>query len=177
MTGGAWRLGLVAVGMAGLLYSTPSSAATGFGCRRNLGLAGGIVYAPRTWERLGKAPSFFDLSPVIGGSCGITAGSVSMWVSADWALTYAHFESSTGGLAEGWFTATVGVQAGSGALRGGAHVVGDLSPVGAGLNGLVIFGDPLGAWQGIEARLTGYWVQQPNVQLMVLYTIHSPLYP
>lgn len=175
---GRWsRLGLTAAGVAGLLYSAPSSAATGFGCRRNLGVAAGVVYAPRTWERIGKQPTFFDLSPVIGGACGINAGPVSMWVSADWAMTYDHFDATTGDFRSGWFTATVGVQAGTGAFRGGAHVVGDLSPVGAGVNGLVIFGDPLGAWQGIEARLSGYWVQQPNVQLMVLYTIHSPLYP
>lgn len=165
------------IGVALATSTTDAHAGTGFGCRRNLGLAGGLVYAPRTWERIGKKPTYFDLSPVIGGACGVSAGPFSMWVSADWALTYDHYSAATGDFNSGWLTATVGLQYGEGNLRGGGHVVGDLTPVGAGVNGTWIFGDPLGAWQGIEARLTGYWVQQPNVQLMLLYTIHSPLYP
>jgi hypothetical protein len=149
-----------------------AQSVAGFRCARMTGGAIGVVHAPGSWERMGKSPNFVSLSPVLGASCAFETDAISAWVGAEAALTYAHYNGE-GTLENGWLTATAGLSAGSPEWRFGAHMVGVPQPVGAGLHALWLPGDPQRRRDGFETRLTGYWLEHPNVQWMVLYVIST----
>lgn len=149
----------------------------GVSCRRLTGLAVGVVHAPATWERLGKSPTFPTLSPVLGGACALDLGPASISMGSEAQFTYVHYDLYEN-LTRGWLTFTAAAMAGNDEFRGGVHAVGGmLYPVGAGVSGMWLPGNPHGARDGLEARITGYWIEQPNFQLMVLYVVNGRRIP
>lgn len=179
------RVLLVLVALIGLLASSEASAQSttsgGFSCRRLTGLAIGAVHAPGSWDRLGRSPTFVSWSPVVAGACAIDVGPVSMFGGSEIQFMYHHYDA-TKDLTRGWVTLTSGATFGTDELRAGAHAMAGLAPnglypTGAGASLLWLPGNPRGTRDGLEARLTGYWVAHPNVQLMVLYVVNSPRIP
>lgn len=148
----------------------------GVSCRRMTGLALGIVHAPATWERLGKSPTFPTVSPVLAGACALDLGPASISMGSEAQFTYVHYDLYEN-LTRGWLTFTAAATAGNDEFRAGVHGVGVITPVGAGLTGMWLPGNPHGARDGLEARLTAYWIEQPNFQLMVLYVVNGPRIP
>lgn len=148
----------------------------GMYCRRNAGFAAGVVSAPGTWERIGKAATFVTASPVLGGACAVDAGPVSFSVGTEAAFTYVHYDYDKS-LSTGWLTFNAAITGGTDEIRAGAHIEGVFKPVGAGLTFDWLPGDPHGSRDGLEVRVTEYWVGKPNTQLMLLYTVATPRIP
>ena len=174
MSGGGY-LGLVV--LLGLLAGSDAFAANevpvGVYCRRHAGFAVGAVYAPGTWERIGKAPFFATASPIIAGACALDMGPISVALGAELQFTYVHYERNNPekSLSTGWLTVSAAVTGGTDELRAGVYVAGALVPVGVGLEVDWLPGRPQRARDGLQAKLTGFWVEQPNFQLMVNYTV------
>lgn len=148
----------------------------GMYCRRNAGFAGGVVSAPGTWERIGKSSTFATASPVLGAACALDVGPMSVAVGTEAAFTYVHYDQNKS-LSTGWLTFYAAVTGGTDEIRAGAHIEGVFKPVGAGLTFDWLPGDPHGSRDGLEVRLTEYWLGKPNTQLMVLYTVATPRIP
>lgn len=141
-------------------------------CRRHAGFAVGAVYAPGTWERIGKSPFFATASPIVAGACALDMGPVSVALGSELQFTYVHYDRSPDkSLSTGWLTVSAAVTAGTDQLRGGVYVAGALVPVGAGLELDWLPGNPHRTRDGLQAKLTGFWVEKPNFQLMVNYTV------
>jgi hypothetical protein len=149
----------------------------GMYCRREAGGAAGLVSAPGTWERIGKSPTFATVSPILGGACAVDAGAMSFAVGSEAAFTYVHYTQDKS-LAQGWLTLSFAATGGTDEVRIGAHVMGGLfMPVGAGITFDWLPGNPHDARDGLEARLTEYWLGRPNTQLMLLYTVTTGRIP
>ncbi len=160
-----------------MLFTSDAYAAVeqpvGVYCRRHAGFAVGAVYAPGTWERIGKAPFFATASPILAGACALDVGPVSVALGTELQFTYVHYERNdpNKSLSTGWLTVSAAVTAGSDQFRAGVYMAGALVPVGAGLEIDWLPGNPQRARDGLQAKLTGFWVEQPNFQLMVNYTV------
>ena len=118
-----------------------AQSAAGFRCARLTGGSIGAVYAPGSWDRMGKSPWFASLSPTLAGSCALETPTVTGWIGIEANLTYAHYNSEAT-LDHGWITASAGVGVGNDTWRVGPHAVGLPGLVGAGVTGTWLPGDP-----------------------------------
>lgn len=166
-----------------LLTASDALAATeepvGVYCRRHAGFAVGAVYAPGTWERIGKSPFFATASPIVAGACALDLGPISVALGAELQFTYVHYERNDPekSLSTGWATVSAAVTGGTDELRAGVYLAGSLVPVGMGLEVDWLPGRPQRTRDGLQAKLTGFWVEQPNFQLMVNYTVATARFP
>ena len=172
VAGAAWCSGF-ALFSAGPAWA---QSTTGFRCARLTGGSVGAVYAPGSWDRMGKSPWFPSFSPTLAGNCALETPTVTGWIGVEANLTYAHYNQE-GTLDRGWITASAGLGIGGDVWRIGPHAVGLPGLVGAGVTGTWLPGDPRRGRDGLEARLTGYWLQQPNFQLTVLYVVSTGRLP
>ena len=135
MNEGGHLTGLVALA---LLTASDALAANeepvGVYCRRHAGFAVGAVYAPGTWERIGKAPFFATASPIVAGACALDMGPISVALGAELQFTYVHYERNDPekSLSTGWITVSAAVTGGTDELRAGVFLAGALVPVGFG---------------------------------------------
>lgn len=148
----------------------------GMYCRRHTGLAAGLVHAPGTWERIGKSPTFITASPVLAGSCALDIGPASFAAGTEAMFTYVHYNPDRT-LSTGLLSFSLSATGGTDELRVGAHVFGTFNPIGAGVTLDWLPGRPNRTRDGLQARLTTFWVAEPAVQLMVLYTVAGPRIP
>ncbi len=157
-----WILGLLSVLSA-------SAADVGVRFTRGSGLAVGVLHAPGTWERIGKNPTFGTFSPIISGAAVLDVDWFSFGLELDAAFTYVHHRRD-GTLTTGWLTGGATLSAGNDDFRVGPIALFDPFPVGVGLSAVVLPGPAKMSKDGFEVRLTGFWVEDWNLQAMLMYT-------
>jgi hypothetical protein len=134
-------------------------------CRRNAGLAAGIVYTGQSWEFVGQnGPLALTGSPIFGMMCDGGGDKVAFSFGIDSAPFYVQ-RAAGNQFVEQWLTASVGLVMGNQTWRYGVLGSAGLGYYGAGLRGLWMpWVTKKGARRGFELRTIAWFSGQVGLQ-------------
>jgi len=146
-------------------------------CRRNLGVAGGLVYIGGSWDFVGQGPIAFTGSPIFSMMCDGGWDMVAISFGMETAPFYVHrtFNVNT---VEQLISASVGVVMGNDSVRYGPMASVGYGYAGGGLRAMWMpWETKKGVRRGFEARVLAWLADEVSVQASLQFHLSAKRQP
>ena len=145
-------------------------------CRRNIGVAGGIVYLGETWDFVGQGPVGLTGSPVLSFACDFGTDLVAVSTGMESAPFFVQ-RDARGTITEQWLTVSAGLLFGNKVFRYGPWFSAGIGYGGVGVRTMWLpFRTRKGVGRGFEARVTSWISDKVGVQGVLLFHMTAHRY-